>query len=166
MNKIPDKQIIWRQSVCENNFRCPVCGVKLWDEKADAPTENLKFDSVVPGELYPARCSCRMCGNPSAAAWSAVAKEDGREKVEVRMYAVGITTDEAWEWMTQREEEFQRILTEAKVKAVHPDPQGRFHAFLYLHPKARNRAYKILKKHFKSAFVIAETAYVNVADCS
>ena len=173
-------QIIWRDVIYTNGFHCPVCGALLFDPKANTPTDALGFDTI-PGQFYPARCFCMRCGTPAAftreytgnqkpgllGLWpnsDAPERDAAREKVEVKMYAVGISTDEAWEWVAQREEEFLRILKEAKVKAIHPDPQGRFQAFLYLHPKARNKAYKVLKEHFKTAFVVAETAYVNAAD--
>ena len=78
------------------------------------------------------------------------------------MYAVGISVDEAYEWITGKPDEFLKVCEEAGVKQVHPDPQGRFQAFLYLHPKQRNRAYEILRKYFKTAFIIANPAFVDL----
>ena len=48
-----------------------------------------------------------------------------------------------------------RPAKEAKIKAVHTDPLGRFQAFLFLHPKQRDKAYEVLRRHFKTAFIIA-----------
>ena len=80
--------------------------------------------------------------------------------MEMKMYAVGVSTDEAWAWICNRPDDFMKLLEKAGVKAVHPDPQGRFQAFLYLTPQQRNKAYHILRKELETVFVIAEPAFV------
>ena len=163
MSKAAKIAFIWKKSVYNNGFRCPTCGAALFDMATNSPTDNL---ILVPPLPAPASCYCGQCGTPVAVVKP---NTDGyapgmggrypgsapREKVQVVMYGVGVATDEAYEWMTKREEEFSRIVKEAKIKAVHTDPAGRFQAFLFLHPKQRDKAYDILRQHFRTAFIIA-----------
>lgn len=149
----------WRESVYRNGFRCPDCGSKLYDMDGDRPTENLAFDpaSATQGPSMEAECRCKKCGACVAVTEAMEIAEpsvEAREKVEIRMYGVGIHSDEAWVWLTTREERFRRILRKANVKATHMDPLGRFHVFLFLTPKARDKAFDILKRHFETAFAI------------
>ena len=178
MSKAADSKLIWREGIYKNGFKCLSCGALLFDMAKDAPTEDLSFESAIPGQRLPARCRCRRCGTPAAVAEpntggyapglggrlreDALCRES-HEKVEVKMYAVGISTEEACEWITGKPDDYLKVCREAKAKAVHPDPQGRFHAFLYLHPKQRNQAYEILRKHFKTAHIIADPAYVDLS---
>ena len=172
MSKAAKIVFVWRKSVYGNGFRCPVCGAALFDMETNNPTDNLIFASPPPA---PTNCYCGRCGT-----FAAVAKPntDGyapgmggrypgsapREKVQVVMYGVGVATDEAYEWMTKREEEFLRIVKEAKIKAVHTDPLGRFQAFLFLHPKQRDKAYGVLRRHFKTAFIIAGPVMADITE--
>ncbi|MBQ9346897.1 MAG: hypothetical protein IJT94_06075 [Oscillibacter sp.] len=86
-----------------------------------------------------------------------------KTKVEAKVYAVAISAEEAFTWITEKPEEFKAVCREATVKAIHPDPEGRFFAFLYLHPKQRNRAYEVLRKYFKTAHIIVNPAYVDLS---
>ena len=178
MSKAADSMLIWKESIYKNGFKCTSCGALLFDMAKDAPTEDLDFESVIPGLRLPARCRCGRCGTPAAVAQpntngyapglGGQLRENGprrkaRETVEVKMYAVGISSEEAYEWITGKPDEYLKVCREAKARAVHPDPQGRFHAFLYLHPKQRNRAYEVLRKYFKTAHIIVNPAYVDLS---
>lgn len=86
-----------------------------------------------------------------------------KAKVEARVYAVTISTEEAFTWITEKPEEFKAVCQDARATAIHPDPDGRFFAFLYLHPKQRNRSYEVLRKYFKTAAVMPNPVYVDLS---
>lgn len=86
-----------------------------------------------------------------------------KAKVEARVYAVTISTEEAFTWITEKPEEFKAVCKDARVKAIHPDPQGRFFAFLYLHPKQRNQSCEVLRKYFRTAAVMPNPVYVDLS---
>lgn len=170
MSKAAKIAFIWKKSVYNNGFRCPTCGAALFNAKTNLPTSNLVFDSPPPA---PSNCRCGQCRTPVAVvkpntegyAPGLGGRYPGkapREKVQVVMYGVGVATNEAYEWMTKREEEFLRIVKEAKIKAVHTDPAGRFQAFLFLHPKQRDKAYGVLRRHFKTAFIIVDPVMADI----
>ena len=170
MSKAANVIFIWKESVYKNGFRCPVCGAALFNPSTKCPTKDLAFDFPLPAATH---CRCGRCGAPVAVVKpNAKGYRPGlagrypesvpREKVMLKMYGVGIATDEAYEWMTKREEEFLRIVKEAKIKAVHTDPAGRFQAFLFLHPKQRDKAYEVLRRHFKTAFIIAGSVMADI----
>ena len=172
MSKAANIVFVWKESVYKNGFRCPDCGAALFDMATNAPTDDLIFSSPPPAA---ADCYCGRCGAHAA---FAKPNTDGfapglggrypgsvpREKVMLKMYGVGIGADEAYEWMATREEEFRRIVKEAKIKAVHTDPSGRFQAFLFLHPKQRDKAYDVLIRHFKTAFIIAGSVMADITE--
>lgn len=173
MSEKANAVFIWKKSVYENGFKCPVCGAALFDMATNRPTANLAFESAIPGFAALAGCRCGRCGNPVAVTEP---NTDGyapglggrypgslpREKVMVKMYGVSVGVGELGEWIAEREDELKRIFEKTKAKAVSPDPQGRFQAFLFLHPKARDKAYNILKRHFKTAAVILNPAMVDL----
>ena len=151
----------------------------LFDTAQNTPTEDLAFESVIPGLLVPARCRCGRCGNPAAVAQpntdgyapglGGQLREDGppwesHKAVRVKMYATGISPEEAYEWVDEKPDEFRRICEEAKVKRFGYDLLGKIRAFLYSHPKQRDQAYDILRKHFKTAFKIANPVYVDLSE--
>ena len=173
MSEKANAVFIWKKSVYENGFKCPVCGAALFDMATNCPTANLVFESVIPGCTAPAGCRCGRCGNPVAVtelntggyAPGLGGRYPGslpREKVMVKMYGVSVGVGELGEWIAEREDELKGILEKTKAKAVSPDPQGRFQAFLFLHPKARDKAYNILKRHFKTAAIILNPAMADL----
>ena len=173
MSEKANAVFIWKKSVYENGFKCPVCGAALFDMATNCPTANLVFESVIPGCPAPAGCRCGRCGNPVAVtepntggyAPGLGGRYPGslpREKVMVKMYGVSVGVGELGEWIAEREDELKGILEKTKAKAVSSDPQGRFQAFLFLHPKARDKAYNILKRHFKTAAIILNPAMVDL----
>ena len=172
MSKAANIVFIWKKSVYRNDFRCPDCGAALFNAATNAPTDDLIFSSPPPAS---ADCYCGRCGahvasakpNTGGFAPGLRGQYPGsvpREKVMLKMYGVGIATDEAYEWMSKREEEFLRIVKEAKIKAVHTDPAGHFQAFLFLHPKQRDKAYEVLRRHFKTAFVIVNPVIADITE--
>lgn len=169
-----DFMLIWTKDAYQNGFKCPACGALLYDMAGNHPTGNLLFESTVPGLSIPANCTCGQCGahvavaqpNTGGFAPGMGGRYPGsvpREKVQVIMYGVGVSTNEACIWMTEREEEFSRIVKEAKIKAVYTDPAGRFQAFLFLHPKQRDKAYGVLRRHFKTAFLIVNPVIADIS---
>lgn len=170
MSKAANVVFIWKKSVYKNGFRCSDCGAALFDMATNTPTNDLIFASPPP---MSANCYCGQCGahvavaqpNTSGFAPGLGGRYPGsvpREKVQVVMYGVGVSTNEAYTWMTEREDEFSCIVKEAKIKAVHTDPAGRFQAFLFLHPKQRDKAYGVLRRHFKTAFIIAGSIVADI----
>lgn len=84
----------------------------------------------------------------------------GKAKDEVEMYAITVSTDEVYEKLIiQHDPEVEEALRE-HAKMIHPDPLGRFQAFLYFTPKERAEAYKHLKEVFSSAAIMAQVGYV------
>lgn len=49
-------EIMWRESVYKNNFRCSHCGVTLFDTKLNEPTLNLGVDENNKDHLHCIRC--------------------------------------------------------------------------------------------------------------
>ena len=65
---------VWRESVYKNNFKCNVCGAKLFNSKTGRPTDNLAVDAEDaenPNPTEPIYCYCGRCKNP-VATWQPV----------------------------------------------------------------------------------------------
>lgn len=84
-----------------------------------------------------------------------------RNENEVPMYAILISTDEIyWKCVMGKDPEAKDTIGKW-VKNVHPDPMGRFQAFLYPTPDDRMTAWPHIKKAFPSATIAVQTAYVD-----
>lgn len=87
----------------------------------------------------------------------------GAGKDEVKMYAITVSTEECYEKCVLGTDPAAQEAIGKHTKFVWQDPNGQFQAFLYRTPEQRKIAYRRLKKHFTTAAVMAQTAYVDRA---
>ena len=80
---------------------------------------------------------------------------------EVAMYAIIVDTEEIYEKCIRRPDEKAQETVKEWVDFVHPDPIGRFQAFLFRTPEKRSEAWPHIKGVFQSAAIAAQVAYVD-----
>ena len=84
----------------------------------------------------------------------------------MELYAITVSTFEAFEDMKKHRNDAGnsksvKICDCEGFVAVHPDPAGRFVAYLFETPLKRNEAFKVASTLFVTAAIMLETAYVD-----
>ena len=62
-------------------------------------------------------------------------------KTEIGMYALTISTDEAFDDLQNGAKKLNILTTKTPIAGVYQDPNGQYHMFLYRTPIERNDAY-------------------------
>lgn len=80
---------------------------------------------------------------------------------ETKTYAILVDTEEIYmKCLKEHDKEAEKTVREW-AEMVHPDPLGRFQAFLYRTQEERKEAYEHIKKVFKTAKMAKQVAYVD-----
>lgn len=84
----------------------------------------------------------------------------GAGKDEVKMYAITVSTEECHEKCVLGTDPAAQEAVRKHAKFVWQEPNGLFQAFLYRTPEQRKTAFRHLKKHFQTAAIMLNPAYV------